>query len=110
MCGCVCASMHELAECTMIFLCLWGLLTELLQIACYRNQDSIFTHTFPRFPNIPDKSPQMVMNCTTQNGGCEQNCTDLPSGGYYCSCRQGFQVSAEDSKTCEGELCETHTV
>ncbi|KAK7113108.1 hypothetical protein V1264_012457 [Littorina saxatilis] len=47
------------------------------------------------------KGSQMVRNCSVSNGGCEQNCTNLPNGGYYCYCRTGFKVSTQDRKTCD---------
>ncbi|KAK3083345.1 hypothetical protein FSP39_020255 [Pinctada imbricata] len=41
-----------------------------------------------------------TVNCTIDNGGCHQTCTDLDKGGYYCSCKEGYQMSREDKKTC----------
>ncbi|XP_071103874.1 low-density lipoprotein receptor-related protein 2-like [Haliotis cracherodii] len=42
-----------------------------------------------------------VRDCSTTNGGCEHNCTNLSEGGYYCSCRKGYKIAAYDRKTCE---------
>jgi hypothetical protein len=33
---------------------------------------------------------------------CEHNCTNMP-GSYYCTCGQGFQLSA-NRRTCNGKL------
>ncbi|KAJ8319796.1 hypothetical protein KUTeg_001383 [Tegillarca granosa] len=41
------------------------------------------------------------VNCSIANGGCEQNCTDLKDGGYYCSCKEGYTISAHNRKTCD---------
>ena len=43
-------------------------------------------------------------NCTLQNGGCEQICTDLSEGSFYCSCRVGFKMSSTSPKACDGKL------
>ena len=37
---------------------------------------------------------------SSDNGGCDQNCTNF-SGGYSCSCFEGYDL-ASDSRTCEG--------
>jgi len=34
------------------------------------------------------------------NGGCTHSCKDEVVG-YSCSCRQGFRLSVDDSRTCE---------
>lgn len=47
------------------------------------------------------KSAAGRLTCALDNGGCEHNCTDLTDGGYFCSCRQGYKISANDSKSCE---------
>ncbi|KRZ56210.1 Low-density lipoprotein receptor-related protein [Trichinella nativa] len=39
--------------------------------------------------------------CGANRGGCEHTCTDLPHGGYYCSCNAGFRPSKSDPKRCE---------
>ncbi|CDW53518.1 Low-density lipoprotein receptor-related protein [Trichuris trichiura] len=39
--------------------------------------------------------------CGTDQGGCEHACTDLPHGGYFCSCRPGFRPSKRNPKNCE---------
>lgn len=36
--------------------------------------------------------------CAANNGGCSQVCVDTKAG-FYCDCRQGFQLV--DNKTCE---------
>ncbi|KAL3854471.1 hypothetical protein ACJMK2_013739, partial [Sinanodonta woodiana] len=41
------------------------------------------------------------INCGINNGGCQQNCTDLLGGGFYCSCHEGFKVSEDNKKSCE---------
>lgn len=43
------------------------------------------------------------VNCSVNNGGCQQLCTDLNDGGYYCSCRKGFILNSEDKNSCEGK-------
>ncbi|ESO82185.1 hypothetical protein LOTGIDRAFT_170222, partial [Lottia gigantea] len=40
-------------------------------------------------------------SCSKENGGCAQNCTSLKDGGYYCSCKPGYQIGREDRKSCE---------
>ncbi|XP_041374759.1 low-density lipoprotein receptor-related protein 2-like [Gigantopelta aegis] len=40
-------------------------------------------------------------NCGDNNGGCEHQCQNLTSGGYYCSCNSGFTVSQSDRKSCD---------
>lgn len=49
-----------------------------------------------------DKSTGLT-DCSVSNGGCGQNCTDLPAGGFYCSCRDGFNISTSDRKSCDGQ-------
>ncbi len=38
--------------------------------------------------------------CQTENGGCDHNCTDLPST-YACSCLEGYSLDSDD-RTCNG--------
>lgn len=42
-----------------------------------------------------------IDECATGNGGCEHNCTNY-EGYYECTCREGFQLGA-DNRTCIGE-------
>lgn len=42
-----------------------------------------------------------TVNCSVSNGGCAHNCTDLKQGGFYCSCRKGYNMSATNRKECE---------
>lgn len=37
--------------------------------------------------------------CNTNNGGCDQICTDTPSS-FHCSCNVGYTLSS-DGTTCE---------
>lgn len=39
-----------------------------------------------------------INECSTNNGGCEQECRNL-NGGHVCACRQGYRV-AQDVKKC----------
>ncbi|XP_060033733.1 low-density lipoprotein receptor-related protein 2 [Erinaceus europaeus] len=32
---------------------------------------------------------------------CEHNCTQLPEGGFICSCRPGFKANASDRNSCD---------
>ena len=41
------------------------------------------------------------VNCTENNGGCEQQCTDV-KGGFYCSCNTGFKIKENEKKSCDG--------
>ena len=40
-------------------------------------------------------------NCSVKNGGCEQKCNGVKDG-FYCSCWNGYYISASDGKSCEG--------
>ncbi|ELU10986.1 hypothetical protein CAPTEDRAFT_120580, partial [Capitella teleta] len=40
--------------------------------------------------------------CDTDNGGCEQTCTDS-EGSFTCGCRTGFSRSV-DASSCDGQL------
>ena len=42
-----------------------------------------------------------VHECDSDNGGCDQICSDFP-GGFKCSCEDGFHLLAEDGRFCEG--------
>lgn len=35
---------------------------------------------------------------------CEHNCTQLPEGGFICSCRPGFKPNSIDRNLCEGRV------
>ena len=39
--------------------------------------------------------------CLTNNGGCDQICTDTQNG-FTCSCNQGYTLSS-DGSTCNGK-------
>ncbi|XP_069108702.1 low-density lipoprotein receptor-related protein 2-like isoform X5 [Argopecten irradians] len=41
------------------------------------------------------------VNCSVNNGGCSQTCTDLSDSGYYCSCQEGYKIAVNDRKSCE---------
>ena len=41
-----------------------------------------------------------INECLSDNGGCEQNCTNLP-GSYSCSCTEGF-ILDESLQKCNG--------
>ncbi|KAB7498137.1 Multiple epidermal growth factor-like domains protein 6 [Armadillidium nasatum] len=38
-------------------------------------------------------------NCANNNGGCEQECLDIITGGIQCRCSKGY-VLAEDQRSC----------
>ena len=38
--------------------------------------------------------------CQTNNGGCDQTCTNTP-GSFGCSCTTGYTLAPDDS-SCEG--------
>ena len=42
-----------------------------------------------------------VNECLTDNGGCNQTCTNT-QGSFECSCGTGF-ISAADSLNCDGK-------
>ena len=45
-----------------------------------------------------------INECGTDNGGCEQTCTNTNSSYmYYCSCNSGYILDG-DGHTCNGEL------
>ena len=44
-----------------------------------------------------------IDQCSSDNGGCDQNCTDqIP--GYECSCSDGYTLDDEDQHACNGEF------
>ena len=43
-----------------------------------------------------------IDECSSDNGGCDQNCHNIP-GSYYCTCNNGWMPSS-NSKTCTGIL------
>ena len=49
-------------------------------------------------------SPDLDVNeCSANNGGCEQVCTNFP-GIYKCECNTGFVKDSTNDKKCVGEL------
>jgi len=46
-----------------------------------------------------------IDECKTDNGGCNQNCTNTP-GSYHCSCLDGYEMM-DDNHTCSGKLTAT---
>uniref|UniRef100_T1IUN7 EGF-like domain-containing protein n=1 Tax=Strigamia maritima TaxID=126957 RepID=T1IUN7_STRMM len=40
-------------------------------------------------------------SCSTGRGGCEQECTNIRSGGYVCHCLPGYKVKETSTKSCE---------
>ncbi len=45
---------------------------------------------------------QDINECSTNNGGCSNNCTNT-IGSYFCSCPLGFQLQS-DQRTCKSKL------
>ena len=43
-----------------------------------------------------------VDECQSENGGCEQNCTNTV-GSFFCNCSDGF-MSRNDSFQCDGKI------
>ena len=41
-----------------------------------------------------------VNECTMNNGGCAQSCTNSP-GSYYCNCSDGYSLNL-DEHSCSG--------
>ena len=41
-----------------------------------------------------------IIECNTNNGGCEQNCINQ-AGTYHCTCNEGFDLS-NDKHGCDG--------
>ena len=42
-----------------------------------------------------------INECTTQNGGCEQNCQNT-IGSYTCSCLTGYLIGDSNGYNCTG--------
>lgn len=38
-----------------------------------------------------------------KNGGCMNNCTNLPDGGYICHCSSGYVPKVTNPRECVGE-------
>ena len=43
-----------------------------------------------------------VDECQSENGGCEQNCTNTV-GSFFCNCSDGFRLR-EDLLQCDGKF------
>ena len=43
-----------------------------------------------------------INECSTNNGGCSQKCSNT-DGSYYCSCSEGYRLKS-DAFSCEGKL------
>ena len=43
-----------------------------------------------------------IDECDTNNGGCEQVCTNSV-GSFMCSCNSGYIINSDDSSMCDGE-------
>ena len=41
-----------------------------------------------------------IDECTTDNGGCEHNCSNT-EGSYYCYCQSGYSLMI-DGRNCTG--------
>ena len=48
-----------------------------------------------------DNTSSDINECTINNGGCEQVCTDTVQS-YFCSCNGGYSLNA-DARTCAGK-------
>jgi len=51
-----------------------------------------------------------INECATDNGGCEQNCTNI-NGGFKCSCENGYilntdELSCDDIDDCVSNPCQ----
>ena len=44
-----------------------------------------------------------VDECATNNGECDQKCSNL-IGGYECSCYAGYRQSITNQKRCDGRF------
>ncbi|XP_052813493.1 low-density lipoprotein receptor-related protein 2-like [Mya arenaria] len=56
--------------------------------------------------NCGDSEKESV--CSVDNGGCQQNCTDVKDG-HYCSCFHGYRTSGKDVTICEDiDECTLH--
>ena len=49
-----------------------------------------------------------IDECTTDNGECEQTCTNT-IGSFYCTCEFGYQLD-ENRLNCSGETCSIMTL
>uniref|UniRef100_A0A915IHZ3 EGF-like domain-containing protein n=1 Tax=Romanomermis culicivorax TaxID=13658 RepID=A0A915IHZ3_ROMCU len=58
-----------------------------------------------RFDDCGDRSDEDGCpgsgRCGTNRGGCDHMCTDLPNGGYACTCRAGFRPAPGSPKSCQ---------
>ena len=43
-----------------------------------------------------------IDECDTNNGGCEQMCTNSV-GSFMCLCNSGYIINSDDSSMCDGE-------
>lgn len=56
---------------------------------------------------LNDRIPADNVNeCETNNGGCEQICTDTPSS-FQCSCNAGFTLSGDGMTCMDNDECDT---
>ncbi len=42
--------------------------------------------------------------CSSPDARCQHKCTDLASGGHYCSCFPGYQSDPNNATACIGGL------
>ena len=49
-----------------------------------------------------------INECTTNNGGCLQTCTNT-SGSFVCSCMAGYTLDS-DSRSCNGKQLQSNDV
>ncbi|CAK8672995.1 unnamed protein product [Clavelina lepadiformis] len=57
----------------------------------------------------------VIEGCSTDNGGCDQMCTDIQPGKVFCSCREGLQldengVQCIDINECQSSPCSEQCV
>lgn len=54
------------------------------------------------FSCLPDACSSDIDECSTNNGGCSQNCSNT-HGSYICFCNSGYNITF-DGFDCEGEF------
>ena len=43
-----------------------------------------------------------INECSDNNGGCNHYCNNT-IGSYYCSCKEGYQLTEDNPLKCEGQ-------
>ena len=67
------------------------------------NETCLNCHTFYKYIKITDSCLHVsdTNQCSTANGGCDHECTDLIPD-YECSCNDGYVLDS-DGNSCNGK-------